>query len=208
MFSKEDERDTIYEKNFEIETKKIFSCFHESLKCDYSNFDAVCYHPNSTCKSCAFLLTTFIIIILFEPLILIIVCIVHSYNFNYLAAFACCISSVFILRGTYGELLCTCLYNPCCQFLFFVLNCLISISSNIYCYLIYFNNFYDRFNPGYDILFFIILFCNIITAFVFLIQFTMICCNMCEIYSLFVKRKSKDMMSKRILNSSEDFVED
>ena len=207
MFSKEDERDKNYENNVEYETKKIFSCFHASLKCDYSNWDAACYNPNSTCKSCAFLLTTFIFIILFEPLILIIVCIIHSYNYNYLAAIACCISSVFILRGTNGELLCTCLYNPCCQYLFLVFNCLISISSNIYCYLIYVNNFYDRYEPGYDILFFIILFCNIITAFAFLIQFSMVCCKMYEIYE-HVKRKSKDVMSERIINSSEVSVED
>lgn len=207
MFSKEDERDKHYENNVECETKKIFSCFHESLKCDYSNFDGACYNnPNPICIICACLLTTFIYIILLEPLILIIVCIIHSYNYNYLAAVACCISSVFILIGTSGKLLCTCLYDPCCLYLFLVLNCLISISSNIYCYLIYSDKFYDRYEPGYDIPFFMILFCNIITAIAFVIQFTMVCCNMCEIYAR--KRKSKDIMSERIINSSEISVED
>ena len=153
------------------------------------------------------LLTTFIYFILFEPLILIIVCIVHSYNYNYLVAIACFISSVFILIGTCGEILCTCLYNPCYLYLFLSLNCLISISSNIYCYLTYVNKFYDRYEPGYDILFFIILFCNIITAIAFLIQFALVCCNISELYAR-LKRKSKDIMSKRIINSSEVSDED
>ena len=207
MFSKEDKRDKRFESIVEYETNQIFSCFHESLKSDFSNFDPVCYHPETSCLVCGFLLTIFIYLVLSEPLILIIVCLLHSYNYNYLAALACCVSSVFILIGTYGKILCTCLYNPCCQYLFLVFNCLISISTNIYCFYIYDYQFFNNYRPGYDILFFVLIFCNIITALAFLIQFTIVCCKMCGIYE-YAKPKPKDIVSKRIINSSEVADED